>query len=86
MQAAARHKDIPANRNIRHSNREPISCISNRYNELLEFGVTYTKQTIGVHSNRYKYARLFARHSTANFEKISAIDAQLRRRNEVTAQ
>ena len=30
------------------------SAISNRYKKLLEFPVTYTKQTLGPHSNRYK--------------------------------
>ena len=56
MQVAAQHKDIPANRQIRRSSRKPISRISNRYSKLLEFGVTYTKQTTDVHSNRYKMA------------------------------
>jgi len=86
MQAAAHCQGTPANRHIPRSNREPISCISNRYTKLLEFGVTYTKQTTGTHSNRHKYALSFARHSTANFEKISALGAQPRRRNEVTVQ
>ena len=31
-----------------------ISAISNRYNKLLEFRVTDTKQTTAPHSNRYK--------------------------------
>ena len=56
MQAAAQHDGIPGNRQIPHSNRRPILCISNRYTELLKFRVTYTKQTTGVLSNRYKMA------------------------------
>ncbi len=32
----------------------PIPPISNRYNKLLEFRVTYTKQRTGANSNRYK--------------------------------
>jgi hypothetical protein len=83
MQAAAQHKGIPANRYTPRSNRKPISSISNRYTKLLEFGVTYRKQTTGVHYNRYKYALSFARHSTAHFEKISAIGAQSQLHNEV---
>ena len=86
MEAAAQHSDLRTNRHTPHSNRKPTSCISNRYNELLEFGVTYTKQTTGLHSNRYRYALPFARHSARNFEKIFTLDAQLQRRNEVTAQ
>ena len=83
MQAAAQHKGIPANRYTPRSNRKPISCISNRYTKLLRFGVTYTKQPAGVHSNRYKYALSFARNSTAPFEKISPIGAQSQLQNEV---
>jgi len=86
MQAAAQHKGIPANRYTPRSNRKPISCIPNRYNKLLEFGLTYRKQTTDVHSNRYKCALSFARHSARNFEKTSTIDAQSQLQNEVTAQ
>lgn len=86
MQAAAQHERIPANRHIRHSNRNPISCISNGYNELLESRLTCTKQTTDVHSNRYKYALSFARHSARNFQKISQIDLQSRLQNEVRMQ
>lgn len=68
MQAAAQRIGLRANRHIPHPNQWPISWTSNRYNELLEFGLTYTKQTTGVYSNRYKYALSFARHSTHNFE------------------
>ena len=32
----------------------PEFAISNRYSKLLEFLVTYTKQTVGSNSNRYK--------------------------------
>ena len=32
------------------------SPLSNRYNKLLEFSVSYTKKTIAPHSNRYKMA------------------------------
>jgi len=56
MQAATQHKrkgprtDFPSHT----PDSEPETPISNRYNKLLEFRVTYTKQTIGPHSNRYK--------------------------------
>ncbi|HEV2182564.1 MAG TPA: hypothetical protein VGR39_02680, partial [Candidatus Acidoferrales bacterium] len=43
---------------------DPISANSNRYNKLLEFLVTYTKQRTALISNRYKIAlvaqRVFA--------------------------
>ena len=86
MQACVQRKSIPANRYIPRSSRSPISCISNRYNKLLEFGVTYRKQTTDVHSKRYRYALSFARHSVRNFEKTSTIDVQSQLQNEVTAQ
>src|SRR5487761_394249 len=38
----------------------PKTPISNRYNKLLEFGVTYTKQTTEPISNRYKIRFIFA--------------------------
>jgi len=40
------------------SQASPISAISNRYSKLLEFPVTYTKQTAAPNSNRYKNAVL----------------------------
>src|SRR5579864_9195534 len=43
------------------SQASPISAISNRYNKLLEFRVTNTKQTTGLSSNRYKNAAFSGR-------------------------
>ncbi len=43
------------------SEASPISAISNRYSKLLEFSVTYTKQTVDPSSNRYKNAVLSGR-------------------------
>jgi len=83
MQAAAQRKSTPANRHTPRSDRRSILCISNRYTKLLEFRVTYTQQTTGLHSNRYKCALSFARHSARDFGKISTIDAPSQLHNEV---
>lgn len=39
-----------------HGNNPTSQPISNRYNKLLEFRVTHTKQGTALRSNRYKFA------------------------------
>jgi len=49
----------------------PSQLISNRYNKLLEFPVTYTKQTIEPIYNRYK-SRFFATRTIVYFVRLIA--------------
>ncbi|HKV29230.1 MAG TPA: hypothetical protein VJN90_13240 [Candidatus Acidoferrales bacterium] len=75
MQAAAQ----PQCRRMKFPNQTPdfqsISAISNRYNKLLEFPVTYTKQTTAHHSNRYKIALLSTRIDRAKTESTASPSA-----------
>jgi len=56
MQAATQQKQIVPRATPSHWKPQvsPISPISNRYNKLLDFRVTYTKHRTGANSNRYK--------------------------------
>jgi|SRR5579859_3625045 len=54
MQAATHH-ECPRTKFANPAlNLGPVSAISNRYNKLLEFHVSYTKHTVMLTSNRYK--------------------------------
>src|SRR5487761_32047 len=65
MQAARQHSG-PWTHFPRHTpDYEPNRPISNRYNKLLEFPVTDTKQTTDPLSNRYKNALLSRRFSSS---------------------
>ena len=54
MQAAAQQECPQIEFPIHTPSLEPVSAISNRYNKLLEFPVTYTKQKVALISNRHK--------------------------------
>ena len=54
MQAAAQHECPRKDFRNQTPNLEPVSAISNRYNKLLEFPVSYTTQRTALISNRYK--------------------------------
>ncbi len=84
MQAATHH-ECPRTKFANPAlNLGPVSAISNRYNKLLEFPVTYTKQTVTLISNRYKMP-LVAQRAFAPIPCNASLAVPVKMRGEIGA-